>query len=90
MSLFSSSAKTPVSTLDEKERIAWLRLIRTENIGPITFYSLMQSFGTAQKAIEALPTLSRKGGRLKDLKLCTVDAAIAEIDLWVQQVEQAQ
>lgn len=79
MSLFSSSAKTPVSTLDEKERIAWLRLIRTENIGPITFYSLMQSFGTAQKAIEALPTLSRKGGRLKDLKLCTVDAAIAEM-----------
>ena len=79
MSLFSSSAKIPVSTLDEKERIAWLRLIRTENIGPITFYSLMQSFGTAQKAIEALPTLSRKGGRLKDLKLCTADAAIAEM-----------
>ena len=79
MSLFSSSAKIPVSTLDEKEQIAWLRLIRTENIGPITFYSLMQSFGTAQKAIEALPTLSRKGGRLKDLKLCTADAAIAEM-----------
>lgn len=65
--------------LSEKERIAWLRLIRTENIGPITFYSLIQNFGTAQKAIEALPTLSRKGGRLKDLKLCTADAAIAEM-----------
>lgn len=79
MSLFSQSAKIPTVSLDEKERIAWLRLIRTENIGPITFYSLMQNFGTAQKAIEALPTLSRKGGRLKDLKLCTVDAAIAEM-----------
>lgn len=66
-------------SLDEKEKIAWLRLIRTENIGPITFYSLLQNFGTAQKAIEALPTLSRKGGRLKDLKLCTADAAMAEM-----------
>lgn len=79
MNLFPSSARTAIPSLDEKEKIAWLRLIRTENIGPITFYQLMQNFSTAQKAIEALPTLSRKGGRLKDLKLCTADAAIAEM-----------
>lgn len=79
MTLFSSSARAHVPSLDEKEKIAWLRLIRTENIGPITFYQLMQNFGTAQKAIDALPTLSRKGGRLKNLNLCTPDAAIAEL-----------
>ena len=80
MSLFTSSARTVLPSLDEKEKIAWLRLIRTENIGPITFYSLLQNFGSAQKAIAALPTLSRKGGRLKDLKLCAEDAAIAEME----------
>jgi DNA processing protein len=80
MSLFSSTARATIPSLDEKEKIAWLRLIRTENIGPITFYSLLQNFGSAQKAIAALPTLSRKGGRLKDLKLCGEDTAIAEME----------
>ncbi len=66
--------------LDEKEKIAWLRLIRTENVGPITFYQLLQRYGSATKAIDALPELSRKGGRLKNLKICTPDAAIAEME----------
>lgn len=79
MNLFSAGARSSIPSLDEAEKIAWLRLIRTENIGPITFYHLLQNFGTAQKAIEALPALSRKGGRLKGLKLCTPDAAIAEM-----------
>lgn len=66
--------------LDEKEQIAWLRLIRTENVGPITFYQLLETFKTASRAIEALPTLSRKGGRLKDLKLFDLHAATDEME----------
>src|SRR5690606_8930715 len=65
--------------LSDAEKIAWLRLIRTENVGPITFYQLLQNFGTAEKAIEALPTLSRKGGRLKNLNVFSKDSAIAEM-----------
>jgi DNA processing protein len=80
MTLFASSAAVKSVSLDEKEKIAWLRLIRTENIGPITFHQLLNNFGTAQNAIKALPTLSRKGGRLKDLKLCTESAAIVEME----------
>ena len=49
MSLFPSSIRPHVPSLDEAEKIAWLRLIRTENIGPMTFYQLMQNFGSAQK-----------------------------------------
>ncbi len=71
---------TQNANLSDEEKIAWLRLIRTENVGPITFYSLLQNFGTAQKAIENLPTLSKKGGRLKDIKICAKDAAISEIE----------
>ena len=66
--------------LSDNEKIAWLRLIRTENVGPITFYNLIDSFGSASKAIEALPTLSRKGGRLKDLKVFDTGAAISEME----------
>ncbi len=47
--------------LTDRERVSWLQLSRTENIGPVTFKSLLQKFGTAEKAINALPELARKG-----------------------------
>jgi DNA processing protein len=51
------------------EKLAWLRLIRTDNVGPITFYRLMERFGSAQAALDALPELSKKGGGKKELKV---------------------
>lgn len=39
-----------------------LQLIRTLNVGPITFFNLIQNFGTAKKSLAALPELSRRGG----------------------------
>ncbi|MFA5593482.1 MAG: DNA-processing protein DprA [Micavibrio sp.] len=78
MSLFPAPQRA--LPLDEKERIARLRLIRTENVGPITFYGLLDRFGSAQKAMEALPSLSRKGGRLQNLTLHTEEAALAEME----------
>lgn len=52
-----------VSTLSSVERRDWLRLIRTESIGPIIFLGLIQRFGTAAAAIDALPDLARRSGR---------------------------
>ncbi len=49
--------------LSEKERIDWLRLIRSENIGPVTFHKLLSRFGSADSAIDALPDIARRGGR---------------------------
>jgi DNA processing protein len=51
------------SELSEAERRDWLRLARTENVGPVTFDQLIQRFGTAGKALTALPDLARRGGR---------------------------
>ena len=48
--------------LSDEQRIAWLRLIRTENVGPITFRTLLNRFGSAQAALEALPRLAQRGG----------------------------
>ena len=45
------------------QRIDWLRLIRTENIGPASFRRLINRFGSAAAALDALPALSRKAGR---------------------------
>ncbi|MCF8496513.1 MAG: DNA-processing protein DprA [Alphaproteobacteria bacterium] len=53
--------------LSEEDKIAWLRLARTENVGPVTFHRLLGRYGNAQRALEALPDLSRKGGRAAPL-----------------------
>jgi DNA processing protein len=45
--------------LDPQERLDWLRLARTETVGPVTFYALLRRFGSARAAIDALPRLSR-------------------------------
>lgn len=79
MSLFSSSPQNNI-VLDDAEKIAWLRLIRTDNVGPITFYNLLQTFGTAVKAIENLPTLAKRGGRLKNLSIADAGAIIQEME----------
>lgn len=50
--------------LSPSQRLDWLRLIRTENVGPRTFRVLVNQFGGAAAALEALPTLARRGGRL--------------------------
>jgi DNA processing protein len=58
----------PKRALADAERLDWLRLIRTENVGPITFRNLMARFNTAGAALTALPDLARRGGRTKPLK----------------------
>lgn len=52
-----------------QEKLAWLRLSRTENVGPITFYKFIECYGSAQKALEAIPELAVRGGRKKPLKV---------------------
>lgn len=66
--------------LSDADKIDWLRLIRTENVGPITFHKLLAQFGSASAALDALPALSRKGGRLKPQTPPTIAAAEAEME----------
>ena len=42
------------------ERRDWLRLIRTQNVGPVAFRDLINRYGDATTALEALPSLIRK------------------------------
>jgi DNA processing protein len=54
---------SPRDLLSDDERIAWLRLIRSENVGPVTFRELIRHFGSATAAIEGLPELAARSGR---------------------------
>jgi DNA processing protein len=51
--------------LTDEERIDWLRLSRTAQVGPITFFALIARFGSAGAAIEELPRLAVRAGRAK-------------------------
>lgn len=61
------------------EKLARLRLIRSENVGPITFFKLLDRFKTAKDAIDALPSLAKNGGREARLKICPQSKAEDEI-----------
>ena len=75
--LVETPAPLPQAPLDDNQRLACLRLIRSESIGPVTFRELINRYGGAQRALEALPELSRKSGRT--LRICPADVAEAEL-----------
>lgn len=49
--------------LSQQEAFARIRLLRSPNIGPVSFRQLLARFGTATAALEALPELGGKGKR---------------------------
>lgn len=59
----------PLRALSDAERLVWLRLARSENVGPVTFRQLIQRFGTPEAALEALPELARHGGRKRPIRI---------------------
>lgn len=65
--------------ITEAERRDWLRLARTENVGPLTFIQLMQRYHTAGAAIEAIPELAAKGGLKRKLKVPSIASIEDEI-----------
>lgn len=62
-------------SLTDEERADWLQLIRSDGIGPITFFRLLARHGSAAEAIAALPD---SGG--SSITLAARDAVYAELD----------
>jgi DNA processing protein len=65
------------TTLTPLQRTAWLRLLRTDNIGPATFRQLLNRFGSAEAALDALPELLHRTG--KPVRITTQAQAEDEI-----------
>ncbi len=68
----------------DRDRLDWLRLARTEGVGPVTFRELLRRFGSAGRALEALPDLARRAGRRRPLKPCPAGIAAGELAAWAK------
>jgi len=72
--------RTPSTThLTDEQRVDWLRLIRSDNVGPRTFRSLINHFGSARTALRRLPDLARRGGAARPGRICSEEDARAEL-----------
>ncbi|MCW5689935.1 MAG: DNA-protecting protein DprA, partial [Pseudolabrys sp.] len=69
----------PKTKLTDAQRLDWLRLIRSDNVGPRTFRELVNAYGGAKGALAALPGLARRGGAART-RICTVEEAEAELN----------
>jgi DNA processing protein len=64
--------------LSDEQRLDWLRLIRSDNVGPRTFRDLIHHFGGARAALDALPSLARRGGASRT-RICSIEDAEREL-----------
>jgi DNA processing protein len=67
-----------VIELSHQDRVDWLRLIRSANVGPRTFRALLRHYGDAAAALRALPELARRGGA-GAVRICPRDEAEREL-----------
>jgi DNA processing protein len=66
--------------LSGRQRMSWLRLIRSENVGPATFRQLINVYGSAEAALEALPELAARGGSSRGVRIATIAEAERELE----------
>ncbi|MEG9883457.1 MAG: DNA-processing protein DprA [Hyphomicrobiales bacterium] len=77
--MITSRAK-PRRLLSDRQRRDWLRLIKSENVGPMVFRTLLNRFGSASAALEALPELSARGGLKRAIRLCPISEAEHDLE----------
>lgn len=65
--------------ISDVERFACWRLSRTDGVGPVTFKRLLQRYGSAAQALEALPDLAARGGRKNPLIAFPLDVTGVEM-----------
>lgn len=72
------SATAPALTRDEA--FARIRLLRSPNIGPVSYSQLLRRFGTAGAALDALPDLAARGGApYRAAKAERIEAEVAAV-----------
>jgi DNA processing protein len=76
----SHAGKSGGIRLSDEQRIAWLRLIRSENVGPATFRDLVNHFGSASTALAMVPELTRRGGAGRPARVTSVEEAERELE----------
>lgn len=62
-----------------QEKINWIRLSRSENVGKSTFFRLIKIFGSASAALEKISDCAVKGGLGRQIKVCSLSEAEKEL-----------
>jgi len=83
-----SSARRIGIALTERQKIAWLRLIRSDNVGPATFRDLINHCGSAENALAMLPELSARGGSTRAIRIASASEAERELEIARRQGAQ--
>ncbi|MEQ8707582.1 MAG: DNA-processing protein DprA [Rhodospirillales bacterium] len=73
------SAQQQSPSADGNSLVDILRLIRSENVGPLTYHRLVRRFGSARASLDALPDLARAGGRRRPVKIPPAEEVEREI-----------
>src|SRR5689334_25431761 len=77
--LLRMDERTHMTGLSDAERLDWLQLIRSDNVGPRTFRALLRHYGSARGALAALPDLARRGGASRAPRAFARDEAEKEV-----------
>ena len=78
-----STAPQPDTSLSQAEAFARIRLLRSPNVGPVSYAQLLRRFGSGLAALEALPDLASRGGGRYTI------APVAKIEVEVLAVRRA-
>lgn len=66
-------------SLNDASPVDALALIRSENVGPVTFFQLVSYYGSVRGALNALPELAKRGGGKRPIKACSLSDAEKEL-----------
>jgi DNA processing protein len=79
--LFSTLSSPPQAIpLTDQQKLDWIRLARSENVGAVTFRHLIERYRTPSKALEAVSSLALKGGSKRAITICPLDLAEQEMN----------
>lgn len=77
----SQSDATPAQfELSERQRLSWLRLYRSDNVGPATFRDLINHCGSASAALEMLPEMTSRSGGKRSIRIASLDEVERELE----------
>jgi DNA processing protein len=75
----AANSAAAAAHLTDDQRLDWLRLIRSDNVGPRTFRALVKHYGGARAALSALPDLARRGGATRPVRVLSRHDAEREL-----------
>ena len=68
------------AALAQDEAFARIRLLRSPNIGPVSYRQLLLRFGNAVSALDALPDLAGRGGNAyRPAPAARIEAEVAAV-----------